>query len=160
MWFEDIEIGGKRVLGTHTFTEDEIIAFAKKYDPQSFHIDPEAAKASMFGGLIASGWHTAAIWMRLAIESRQREAAGRRRRGPGRGFARLSRTCKWLRPVRPGDTPDIHDRNHGQTGFEVAPRARLGAEPQRGARAGRRALYELHRQGHRADETEGELRWR
>ena len=53
MWFEDIEIGGKRVLGTHTFTEDEIIAFARKYDPQTFHIDPEAAKASLFGGLIA-----------------------------------------------------------------------------------------------------------
>jgi acyl dehydratase len=69
-WFEDIEIGSRRELGSHTFTQDEIIAFAKKYDPQVFHIDPEAAKHSMFGGIIASGWHTAAMWMRLAVESR------------------------------------------------------------------------------------------
>jgi acyl dehydratase len=101
MWFEDIEIGSTRVLGTHAFSEDEIIAFAKKYDPQPFHIDREAAKASIFGGIIASGWHTACTWMRLGIESRKREAAEGnplQRAGVSPGFEKL----RWLKPVRPG----------------------------------------------------------
>lgn len=103
MWFEDTTIGGKRILGTHTFTQDEIIAFARKYDPQSFHLDPEAAKDSLFGGLIASGWHTAAVWMRLAIEDRKRAIAA----GGGKGPAGVSpgvEDIRWLKPVRPGDT--------------------------------------------------------
>lgn len=101
MWFEDIVIGSTRVLGTHAFSEDEIIAFAKKYDPQPFHIDREAAKESIFGGIIASGWHTACTWMRLGIEARQREAAegyALQRAGVSPGFENL----RWLRPVRPG----------------------------------------------------------
>lgn len=103
MWFEDIEIGARRDLGHHTFTEEEIIAFARKYDPQTFHIDPEAAKHSMFGGLIASGWHTAAIWMKLAL--RDREKANSRgnplqRSGVSPGFEDM----RWLKPVRPGMT--------------------------------------------------------
>src|SRR5579863_1567116 len=101
MWFEDIVIGTKRDLGTYTFTEDEIIAFAKKYDPQPFHIDPEAAKHSMFGGLIASGWHTAAIWMKLAIADRvraQQAGDGIARSGVSPGFEDM----RWLKPVRPG----------------------------------------------------------
>jgi len=102
MWFEDIQIGTKRDLGSHTFREDEMIAFAKKYDPQPIHIDPEAAKTSIFGELIASGWLTAAIWMRLAIANRQREAGGNAlaRAGVSPGFEDL----KWLKPVRPGMT--------------------------------------------------------
>ena len=102
MWFEDIQIGSKRDLGHHIFTEDEMIAFARKYDPQPIHIDPQAAKASIFGGLIASGWLTAAIWMRLAIESRKRETGDNAlaRAGVSPGFEDL----KWLKPVRPGMT--------------------------------------------------------
>jgi len=103
MWFEEIEIGTKRVLGTHTFTQDEIITFAKRYDPQNFHIDPDAAKASMFGGIIASGWHTMAMWMRYAILSRQREAAERGVEGPG-GVSPGFEDVRWQKPVRPGDT--------------------------------------------------------
>ena len=103
MWFEEIEIGTKRILGTHTFTQDEIVAFAKKYDPQSFHIDPQAAKASMFGGIIASGWHTMAMWMRHAVRSRQREAAERGAEGPG-GVSPGFEDLRWVKPVRPGDT--------------------------------------------------------
>src|SRR5665213_1525365 len=72
LYWEDIEIGTRRELGTYTFTEEEIIRFAKKYDPQVIHTDPEAAKDSIFGGLIASGWHTAAIWMKLSMAERQR----------------------------------------------------------------------------------------
>ena len=67
LYWEDVVVGSRRDLGSYTFTEEEIIRFGRKYDPQSFHIDPEAAKNSMFGGLIASGWHTAAVWMKLAI---------------------------------------------------------------------------------------------
>ena len=103
MWFEDIAIGAKRDLGTYTFTEDEIIAFAKKYDPQIFHIDPEAAKKTMFGGLIASGWHTAAVWMKLAIAERERtKASGHAlaRSGVSPGFEDM----RWIKPVRPGMT--------------------------------------------------------
>lgn len=103
MWFEDIVIGTKRDLGTYTFSEEEIIAFAKKYDPQIFHVDPEAAKASIFGGLIASGWHTASVWMKLAIADRARaQAAGNgvARSGVSPGFEEM----RWLKPVRPGMT--------------------------------------------------------
>jgi acyl dehydratase len=98
MWFEEIEVGEKRVLGTHEFTEDEIVEFAIKYDPQPFHIDAEAAKASQYGGLIASGWHTASMWMRLAVQSRMAEGGSKTRPGVSPGFEDL----RWLKPVRPG----------------------------------------------------------
>ena len=71
MWFEDFKIGSKMELGSYTFTEEEIIRFARKYDPQPFHVDPEAAKNGPYGGLIASGWHTSATWMKLMIALRQ-----------------------------------------------------------------------------------------
>jgi|SRR5580704_2036002 acyl dehydratase len=103
MWFEDIVLGEKRELGAYTFTEEEIIAFGKKYDPQPFHVDPVAARESMFGGIIASGWHTAAVWMKLSIASRQREAESGRglsRAGVSPGFENM----RWLKPVRPGMT--------------------------------------------------------
>lgn len=101
MWFEDIEIGAKRDIGSYTFTEEEIIAFGRKYDPQIFHIDPEAAKSSMFGGLIASGWHTAAIWMKLALRDRENAKSADnplQRSGVSPGFEDM----RWLKPVRPG----------------------------------------------------------
>jgi acyl dehydratase len=98
-YWEDVELGGKREIGRYTFTEDEIIAFAKKYDPQPFHIDKEAAKHSMFGGLIASGWHTAAVWMKLMIASRS-ERPQTFRAGVSPGFEDM----QWLKPVRPGMT--------------------------------------------------------
>ena len=102
MWFEDIEIGAKRALGSYTFTEEEMIAFATKYDPQPIHIDPEAAKKSIFKGLIASGWHTASVWMKLAVANRMTESGDKKlnRSGVSPGFEDL----KWLKPVRPGTT--------------------------------------------------------
>lgn len=102
MWFEDIEIGAKRGLGSYTFYEAEMIAFAKKYDPQPIHIDPEAAEKSRYGGLIASGWHTASVWMKLAVASRMMEAGDEKlnRAGVSPGFEDM----RWLKPVRPGDT--------------------------------------------------------
>lgn len=105
-WFEDIEIGTRMELGTYTFTEEEIVAFARKYDPQIFHTDPEAAKAGPFGGLVASGWHTTATWMKMMIRARAgheepADADGRKppAGGPSPGFLDL----KWPTPVRPGD---------------------------------------------------------
>lgn len=102
MWFEDIEIGAKRALGSFTFTEENIIAFAKKYDPQPFHVDPVAAKKSLYGGLIASGWHTAAVWMKMAIAGRMNEPGDGKlvRAGVSPGFEDM----RWVKPVRPGDT--------------------------------------------------------
>ncbi|WP_300302962.1 MaoC family dehydratase [Ferrovibrio sp.] len=95
-YFEDIEIGAVRDIGSHTFTEQAIIAFAKQFDPQPFHIDPVAAKGSAFGGLIASGWHTAATVMRLLVDSAVELDASL----GSPGFDDLA----WLKPVRPGDT--------------------------------------------------------
>jgi acyl dehydratase len=105
----DIEahLGVERDLGTHTFTAEEIIAFATQYDPQRFHVDPEAAKRSNFGGLCASGWHTTAMWMRMNVEDMKAlvESAIQRGEqppqfGPSPGFENL----KWLKPVYAGDT--------------------------------------------------------
>ena len=106
-FFEDIAIGERAELGSHTFTADDIKRFARKYDPQPFHLDEEAAARSHFGALVASGWHTASIWMRLMVEHQRREDEARRARGeavaslgPSPGFREL----KWLKPVYAGDT--------------------------------------------------------
>jgi acyl dehydratase len=106
-YFDDIAIGDRMSLGSHTFTAEEIKAFATLYDPQPFHLDEEAAARSHFGRLCASGWHTVALWMRLRILSGQREDAERAARGepnatlgPSPGF----RDLQWLKPVYAGDT--------------------------------------------------------
>ena len=95
-YWDDYEVGQKFPLGSTTFTEQEIVDFARQFDPQPFHVDAEAAKASMFGGLIASGWHVAAKMMRLFVDNYvdRRTALG----SPGLDELR------WLKPVRPGDT--------------------------------------------------------
>ena len=95
-YFEDIAVGASRDTGSHSFTQDAIIAFARQFDPQPFHIDPVAAKDSNFGGIIASGWHTAATVMRLLVDS----AIDLEASLGSPGFDDLS----WLKPVRPGDT--------------------------------------------------------
>ena len=105
MWFEDIVVGTKRDLGSYTMKEDEIIAFAKKYDPQPFHIDPQAAAKSVYGGIIASGWHTTAIWMKMMIASRQNDVTdGETGGGPTSGVSPGFENLRWVKPVRPGDT--------------------------------------------------------
>ncbi|MBS4046323.1 MAG: MaoC family dehydratase [Alphaproteobacteria bacterium] len=95
-YFEDIQPGAVREIGATTLTEEAIIAFAKQFDPQPFHIDPVAAKNSAFGGIIASGWHTAATVMRLIVDSAIELEASL----GSPGFDDLA----WLKPVRPGDT--------------------------------------------------------
>ena len=94
--FEDFEPGQVYALGSKVVTEDEIVAFAREFDPQPFHLDAEAAKDSVFGGLIASGWHTGAMWMRLYVDSLLGGASGQ----GSSGIEEL----RWLAPVRPGDT--------------------------------------------------------
>ena len=71
-YFEDIQIGDKITLDRHTFTADEIKAFAQRFDPQPFHLDEKAAERSHFGALCASGWHTAAVWMRMLVDAKRR----------------------------------------------------------------------------------------
>jgi acyl dehydratase len=95
-YWEDYEVGQKFPLGTTSFSEQEIIDFARQFDPQAFHVDPQAAAKSMFGGLIASGWHVAAKMMRLFVDNYidHRTALG----SPG------LEELRWLKPVRPGDT--------------------------------------------------------
>lgn len=98
--------GDRQELGSHVFTADSIIAFARQFDPQRFHVDAEAAKDSVFGGLCASGWQTAATWMKLNIaasarEARKAEAEGRvlPEFGPSPGI----RNLRWFKPVYAGD---------------------------------------------------------
>lgn len=95
-YFEDIEEGEIWELGSRTIEAEEMIAFAKKYDPQPFHIDAEAARKTPLGELIASGWHTCAIFMQLLAGHIAREELASMG-APG------IRTCRWLAPVRPGD---------------------------------------------------------
>lgn len=95
-YFEDIVPGAARETGSHTFTVEAIIAFARQFDPQPFHTDPEAARQSSFGGLVASGWHTASTVMRLMVDSAIDLDASL----GSPGFDDLL----WLKPVRPGDT--------------------------------------------------------
>ena len=106
-YFDDIKIGDQRELGSFTFTPENIKAFAVKFDPQPFHLDEEAGRKSVFGGLAASGWHVAAVYMKLTVASFQREAQALIAQGekpavsgPSPGF----RDLKWIKPVLAGDT--------------------------------------------------------
>ena len=94
--WEDFKVGDTQEMGRHTFSAEEIIAFARQFDPQPFHVDPEAAKQSFFGGLVASGWHTCAVAMRLMCDSYLN--ASRSLGAPGVDHVRFHK------PVRPGDT--------------------------------------------------------
>jgi acyl dehydratase len=112
-FFEERAIGETGDLGSHTFAREEIIDFARRFDPQPFHLDEAAARASLFGALCASGWHTAAHLIRAIVVTRQRINAEARARGarlatygPSPGF----RDLKWLKPVYAGDTVSYRSR--------------------------------------------------
>jgi acyl dehydratase len=108
-FFEDIKVGDVFEVGRHTFTAENIKAFATRFDPQVFHVDEAAAERSHFGALVASGWHTAVAWMRLMVDYRRRIAEAARARGEpaaGIGPALGFRELKWLKPVYAGDTID------------------------------------------------------
>ena len=95
VYAEDLRVGDRHDLGSHRVTEDEVVGFATDWDPQFFHVDPEGAKESPFGGLIASGIHSLAIFQKLVVDACFRDwniIAGKE-----------IRELRFLRPVRPGD---------------------------------------------------------
>ena len=95
-YFDDFVVGESIELGSVLVTEEEILDFARRFDPQTFHTDPVAAQASPFGGLIASGWHTCSLYMRLLYDGMLADAASQGSTG--------MEELRWLAPVRPGDT--------------------------------------------------------
>jgi acyl dehydratase len=106
-WFEDITIDEAFPLGSHEFTEAEIIRFGELYDPQYFHIDPEAARHSHFGGLVASGWHTVSVGHRHMVDALFAEEERLRQLGREPGVSGPSpgvNKMEFKAPVRPGDT--------------------------------------------------------
>jgi acyl dehydratase len=98
-YFEDYLPGSVHEFGPIEVEEAEVIAFARRFDPQPFHIDPEVAAQTMFGGLIASGWHTASLTMRLCVDHYLSKVASLG--SPG------IEELRWLKPVRPGDALSV-----------------------------------------------------
>jgi acyl dehydratase len=96
LYFEDFPPGDVRESPVRTVTRDEILTFARQFDPQPFHLDDEAAARSIFGGLLASGWHTCAIYMRLMWETFLKDTASLGSPGVDE--------IRWVKPVRPGDS--------------------------------------------------------
>ncbi len=95
-YFEDFHVGDEREIGPVSVSEAEIIEFAERFDPQPFHVGREAARMSPFGGLIASGWHTTALFMGMFVRAVLHDSASL----GSPGVAEI----RWLAPVRPGDT--------------------------------------------------------
>jgi acyl dehydratase len=126
-WFDDLKVGMRFTGGEVTVSKEDIIRFAREYDPQPFHLDEEAAKKTILKGLAASGWHTAAIAMRLATECRPF--------GPHPLLGAGVDDLRWLKPVRPGDTLRLEG--------EVVELAPSRSKPQGVARV-RWTLYDQH----------------
>ncbi|TMK40709.1 MAG: MaoC family dehydratase [Alphaproteobacteria bacterium] len=106
-FFEQMEVGQRRELGSFTFTADAIKKFAAQFDPQAFHLDEEEGHKSLFGGLAASGWHVGSVCMKLLVADAARQAKEALARGeevavwgPSPGFREL----RWIGPVLSGDT--------------------------------------------------------
>lgn len=96
-YFEDLEVGARQSFGQYHVTREEVIAFASRYDPQPFHLDDEAAAATYFGRLSASGWHSCAMVMAMVVENLKAN------RQAGLGSPGIDE-LRWLKPVFPGDT--------------------------------------------------------
>ena len=106
-YFEDIEVGTSAEFGSHTFTIEEMLWFAERYDRQAIHLDRDEAKKSLFGDIIASGWLTMAVFMKLFVA--YVDDAGDRLRAAGKPVVPIGPSpgledLKWLRPVKAGDT--------------------------------------------------------
>lgn len=99
LYLDDLSVGQRFTSGSLTVDEEEIFSFARRYDPQPFHLDEEAAKATLFGGLAASGWHTAALTMKLLVGGGAPIAGG---------IVGAGGQIEWPRPTRPGDTLTVH----------------------------------------------------
>jgi acyl dehydratase len=98
-YFEDYVTGSVHEFGSITIDEREVIEFARRYDPQPFHTDPDAARRTAFGGVIASGWHTAGLMMRLVVDHYLSHVASLASPGVD--------DLRWAQPVRPGDTLSV-----------------------------------------------------
>lgn len=96
-YFEDIEVGARAAFGRYDVTRDEVLAFARRYDPQPFHLSDEAAAETHFGRLSASGWHTCAMTMAMVVDNLKAHGQA------GLGSPGIDE-LRWLRPVYPGDT--------------------------------------------------------
>ena len=116
-YLEDISVGEAHQLGSYTVTEDGIVDFARAFDPQPFHVDRAAAARSHFGGLVASGWHTASIAMRLFVDGMVGQIASLGSPGVDE--------LRWLAPVRPGDTLSLRT--------EITAVTPSGSRPDRGS---------------------------
>ena len=99
LWWEDFAPGSTREFGSRLVTREDILRFAREFDPQPFHVDEAAAERSLFGGLAASGWHTCALVMRMMCDAYLLDAASL-------GSPGLDQ-IRWLAPVRPGDTLSV-----------------------------------------------------
>ena len=112
-YLEDFPIGVRRELGSKLVDEDEVIRFAREFDPQPFHIDKAAAAASFYGGVIASGWHTCSMTMRILVDAYLNDTAAMG--SPGIDELR------WLKPVRPGDTLTVYSTAESVTHSKSKP---------------------------------------
>ena len=127
LYWEDFPAGHSMAFGAYPVTKEAVIDFAQRYDPQPFHVDEEAARGSLFGGLCASGWHTCAMAMRMMCDEYLLEAASLG--SPGIDELR------WLKPVFPGDTLGMR--------MEVLQARPMASRPQVGLVQTR---WELHNQ--------------
>ncbi|AVG17821.1 dehydratase [Chromobacterium vaccinii] len=118
LYFEDLQTGQRFLSDSHTLSKEEIVSFARQFDPQPFHTDPEAARQTFFNGLAASGWHTSSLSMRLVAESALGLAAN------GLIGMQIDK-MRWPQPSRPGDTLQVEvevldkRRSSSQPGFGV-----------------------------------------
>ncbi|WP_174284773.1 MaoC family dehydratase [Sphingomonas bacterium] len=128
-YFEDLEIGRKASFGGYAVTRDEVVAFAAKFDPQPFHLSDEAAAATHFGRLSASGWHTAAMTMAMVVENMKAD------RQAGLGSPGIDE-LKWLTPVYPGDTLRCET--------EIVEKRRSASRPEMGIFKSRMTVYNQH----------------
>ena len=128
-YFEDIPLGQKHAFGSYQVTREEVLAFAGKYDPQSFHLDDEAAAKTHFGRLSASGWHTCAMTMAMMVASmKDRQQAGLGSPGVDE--------LRWLKPVYPGDTLRCET--------EVFEKRRSASRPEMGIFKSRAKVFNQH----------------
>ncbi len=128
-YYEDLVVGSTASFGHYEVTREEVIEFATKYDPQPFHLSDEAAAQTFFGRLSASGWHTAAITMRMAVDNMKDQ------RNAGLGSPGIDE-LKWVRPVYPGDTLRCES--------ELLDKRLSASRPDMGITKGRTTVFNQH----------------
>ncbi len=128
-YFEDIVIGTKSSFGRYDVTREEVIEFASRYDPQPFHLDDEAAAATHFGRLSASGWHTCAMTMSMLVENLKKTKQA------GLGSPGVDE-LRWMKPVYPGDTLRVES--------QVIEKRRSASRPEMGIFRGKTSVFNQH----------------